>query len=326
MSMKKKVVIIGGGTGTFAILSALKRYDVDIAAIITMMDSGGSTGRLRDQYGVLPPGDIRQALVALSDSDKMWRRLFLYRFETGDLKGHNFGNIFLTALEKVTHDFEKSIETAQTILHTKGSVIPVTLYKTHIVATLTDGTIIKTEALIDIKEKRKPIQSLALLRKVASNPRAITALQEANLIIVAPGDLYTSILPNFMFNDIIQNFRSSKSPKVLISNLMNKNGQTDEFKLSDYIRVLSEYLGENPFSHILVNETPIPKEIITHYEQVGENTVLTDLSSDNKVTLYKKDFISDHIYKSGKGDILERSLLRHDGRKVAHFLWKNFLR
>ena len=291
-----------------------------------MMDSGGSTGRLRDQYGVLPPGDIRLALVALSDSDKMWRRLFLYRFENGDLQGHNFGNIFLTALEKVTHNFERTIEAAQSILHTRGSIIPVTLNKTHLVATLKDGTLLKTEALIDIKEKRASIKKLALLKQVPSNPKAVQAILESDLIIIGPGDLYTSVLPNFMFADVVRAYQKSKAVKVFMSNLMNKFGQTDDFALSDYLNVYKKYLGNDPFSYVLIHDKPIPSAIISLYAKNGENAVQCDVVSDEKITIYKNDFISDHIYTSAKGDILSRSLLRHDGRKVGKFLKQTFLK
>jgi uncharacterized cofD-like protein len=321
----KKIVVIGGGTGTYAVLSGLRKYDLDVAAIITMMDSGGSTGRLRDQYGVLPPGDIRQALVALSDRDKIWRKLFLYRFSSGDLKGHNFGNLFLMALEKVTHSFETSIEAAESVLHTRGSVIPVTLHKTHIVAALSDGTIIKTEALIDLKEKRAPIQQLTLLKKVPSNPKALEAIKQAELIVIAPGDLYTSILPNFMFKDIVQEYRKSKARKVYIANLMNKVGQTDGFELSQYINVFEKYLGKSPFTDIMVNDKAFPSSVMEHYRSNGESVVECDISSNTKMTLYKKDFISDHVYSAKGGDQLERSLLRHDSSKVAKFIWKQLI-
>ncbi|MFA6005183.1 MAG: gluconeogenesis factor YvcK family protein [Patescibacteria group bacterium] len=316
----KKVVVIGGGTGTFAILSGLKHYPLDISAVINMTDSGGSTGRLRDQYGVLPPGDVRQALVALSDSDKIWRKLFLYRFETGDLQGHNFGNILLAALEKVTRNFERSIEAAESILNTRGSVIPVTLNKTHLVATLADGTVIKTEAFIDVKEQRPRIVNLALIRQTKGNPKAVSAIEKADLIIIAPGDLYTSILPNFMFKDIVQAFKKSTASKVLVANLMNKIGQTDDFALSDYIKVYEKYLGPKPFTHALVNDREIPRTIISLYAESKESSVKCDIRSSEQMTIYKNDFISDHIYGIGKGDILDRSLLRHDGHKVGKLL------
>src|SRR5690606_4001290 len=145
----KKITVLGGGTGTYVVLSGLKKHKLDLAAIVSMMDSGGSTGRLRDQLGVLPPGDLRQCLVALSEAPELWRKLFLYRFENGDLKGHNFGNIFLSALEKVSDDYHTVIDTANYVLQTKGRVIPVTIGKTHLKVEYENGTILKGEGVID---------------------------------------------------------------------------------------------------------------------------------------------------------------------------------
>ena len=145
----KKITVIGGGTGSYVVLTALKTLPLDLAAIVTMMDSGGSTGRLRDQLGVLPPGDLRQCLVALSEAPELWRKLFLYRFENGDLKGHNFGNLFLSALEKVSEDYNTVLDTVSYVLKTKGKVIPVTFDKTHLCVQYESGTIIKGEGNID---------------------------------------------------------------------------------------------------------------------------------------------------------------------------------
>src|SRR3989344_4242384 len=202
---KKRVVVIGGGTGTFVALTGLKKYPVHLSAIITMMDSGGSTGRLRDQLGVLPPGDLRQALVALAESDKLWRDLFLYRFVNGDLKGDNFGNIFISALEKVTGSIEAAVECAGMILDTRGDAIPVTFTDSQLCVELADGRIIKGETHIDEPEEldiRPRITRAYLEPNAQANQQAITALQKADLIVIGPGDLYTSIIPNLLVDGI----------------------------------------------------------------------------------------------------------------------------
>lgn len=322
MQQSKKVTIIGGGTGTYVTLSGLKHYPLKLTAIITMTDSGGSTGKLRDQYGVLPPGDVRQALVALADSAQIWRELFLYRFHNGDFQGHNFGNLFLTVLEKLTGSFQESIELAQTLLKTKGEIIPVTLEKTHLNAMLIDGTIIKTEAIIDKKVKRPPIDKLFLNSPVKVNQKALINLKSTQVIILAPGDLYTSILPVFMFKEFVQAFKQSQAKKVLILNLMNKLGQTDNFRASDFLKVYEKTLGENCFDYILVNNKPINKRILTHYQNSHESVVVNDLKSTTSLKILETDLISQKSYLKNQGDELARSILRHDSDKLARFIYE----
>jgi uncharacterized cofD-like protein len=192
----KKATVIGGGTGTFVVLSGLKNMHLDLGVIVTMMDSGGSTGRLRDQLGVLPPGDLRQCLVALSEAPELWRKLFLYRFEKGDFEGHNFGNIFLSALEKVSSDYNQVLETASYVLKTKGKVIPVTLDKAHLCAEYENGTVLKGEGLIDENNGETSRIRRAFLEPVPRvNPLAVDRIRESDYIVIGPGDLYTSIIP-----------------------------------------------------------------------------------------------------------------------------------
>jgi len=321
----QEVVVIGGGTGTFVSLFGLKKYPVALSAIITMTDSGGSSGKLRDQYGVLPPGDIRQALVALSESEHIWRELFLYRFEKGDFQGHNFGNVFLTVLEKLTNNFEKSIELAQEVLKTKGQVIPVTLENGHINARLKDGTVIKTEALIDQKVKREKIVELSLDHTIKANPKAIAAIRNAKVIIVGPGDLYTSVLPVFTLNEIVQAYKDSKAKKVLVLNLMNKLGQTDNFQASNFLEVYSQYLGANPFNYILANNLPLTLEVVKRYNEYGESEVKNDLVSSPHCQILHGDLASEIVYQNLAADTLKRSLIRHDPEKLASFIWKKII-
>ena len=325
MQTRKRIVVLGGGTGTFVTLYGLKQYPVDLTAIVTMTDSGGSTGKLRDQYGVLPPGDVRQALIALSDSDQIWRELFLYRFENGDFQGHNFGNIFLTVLEKLTQSFEKSIELAQTILKTKGNVIPVTLEKADINAQLVDGSIVQTEALIDEKIKRPPIAKLFFNKKVKVNPKVAYYLKKADLIIVAPGDLYTSILPLFTFKEVVHHFKNSKAKKAIILNLMNKLGQTDDFTAQDFIKVYEKNLGNQAFDYAIVNNATVDPKIKEHYTAFGENEVVNNLVSTDKLQVLNGDLISSVAYQKSQADKLSRSILRHDSTKLAKFLWEQVI-
>lgn len=325
MQKFKEIVIIGGGTGTYVTLFGLKQYPVNLSAIISMTDSGGSTGKLRDQYGVLPPGDVRQALVALSESEQIWRELFLYRFANGDFEGHNFGNLFLSVLEKLTGSFEKSINLAQTILKTKGEVIPVTLQKSHLNAQLVDGSILKTEALIDQKVKRLPIKKIFLNKPTQVNQKALEALKKAELIILSPGDLYTSILPVFMFKEIVQYYQQSSAKKVLVLNLMNKLGQTDNFQASDFVKVYIQHLGPNCFDYVIVNNHPIDKQVLAHYAKSGESQVINNLQSTTKLKIFAADLISQAKIQKQAGDKLTRSLLRHDSYKLAKFIFEQII-
>lgn len=314
-----RIVVMGGGTGTFAVLSGLKHYPVTLSAIITMMDSGGSTGRLRDQYGVLPPGDVRQALVALSDSDKLWRELFVYRFKSGDLKGHTFGNLILMALETISGTIEAAIERAQQILHTKGTVIPVTLKKTHIEAELENGTVLTSEKSIDtILEK--PIKTVRLTKQVKANPKAVEALLHADAIIVGPGDVYTSIVPNFLFPEINEAYKQSRAKKIFVANLMNKHGQTDGFTLEDYIRTYEYYMGKKPFSQLLCNSEPFPPEMASHYKEAGETPVVYSGDMCRFIPVTYAPLLSSEISQKVSGDTLKRSIARHDPAKLAQSL------
>ena len=220
---KLKIVVVGGGTGTYVVLSGLKKYPVDLTAIITMMDSGGSSGRLRDELGVLPPGDVRQCLVALANSSKLLRDMFNYRFEEGDLKGHTFGNIFLSTFVKTTGSMKKAIEEVGKILRIQGTVVPVTYANSDLCVEFEDGTIIEGETHIDEvekMEKRTRIKRAFLKPSVAANPDAKEAIEKADVIVIGPGDLYTSIIPNLLVNGIKSAISNSKAKKIYVLNLI----------------------------------------------------------------------------------------------------------
>jgi uncharacterized cofD-like protein len=317
----KKVTVIGGGTGTYVVLSGLKKYDLDLAAIVSMMDSGGSTGRLRDQLGVLPPGDLRQCLVALSEAPDLWRRLFLYRFENGDLKGHNFGNIFLSALEKVSDNYDQVMETANYVLKTKGQVIPVTFEKTHLSVKYEDGTVIEGEGNIDEDNPNESrIVDAFLHPHVKPNPDAIDRIKDSDYIIIGPGDLYTSIVPVLLVDDMKEALQNSKAKIVYILNLMTKAGQTTDYKASDFINDMTTYLGRTP-DICISHKGPIPQNILEWYAEHKEQPVQNDLTQDNfKGTMKEEDVINTtHIAKSSS-DSLTRSILRHDSEKLSQLL------
>ena len=246
----KNIVVIGGGTGTYTVLSGLKKYTPNLTAIVTMADDGGSSGELRDELGVLPPGDIRQCLVALSKSSKTMRQLLGYRFESGKLKGHSFGNIFLSALEKVTGSFSDALEEASQILNISGKIIPVTLQKTELCAKLKMGKIICGETNLQKTSFVNNLSELTLRPAVEINPEAVKAIKKASLIVIGPGNFYASLLPNLLVKGMKEAIRQSRAKKVFVCNLMTKKGHTDNFTVSDFVDVLETYLGKK--SQLLV--------------------------------------------------------------------------
>lgn len=331
----KNIVVIGGGTGTFVVLSALKNYPVNLTAVVSMMDSGGSTGRLRDQYGVLPPGDIRQALVALSEESKIWRELFTYRFAGGDLDGHNFGNIFLSTVEKLSGSLPKAITLSQKLLKTKGAVLPVTLKNTSLQAELENGQVIYGQHQIDEigKNWEFPVNRIVKIwstPKAKINPQVCQVFQKADYIILGPGDLYTSLLPNFLVTGMSQCVVKSRAKKVFVVNLMTKRGQTDNFTAKTFVDELKKYIKGMSLDYVLVNNGKIQKHVADWYAKTAEvEPVKNDLkatgkvgSQTNRTKVITADIVSKGIYGKTISDRIQRSLIRHDPQKLGKALAK----
>lgn len=323
----KNIVVIGGGTGTFTVLSGLKKYpDVNLKAIVSMADNGGSTGLLRTELGVLPPGDIRQCLIALSNSPKVLSDLFMYRFEDGRLSGHNFGNIFLSALEKTTGDFEQAIIEAGKILNISGEVIPVSLEPMNLRAELADGAIVEGESSIDSARPNadQPIKRLFLNPSVHATWRAIDAIKTADLVILGPGDLYTSLMPNLLVQGLVESLRMTRARKVYICNLMTKHGQTNNFKASDFVRELERYIGPGIFDTIMVNTEKPNEDVLKHYGSEAEYWVEPDIEAIERAgyKVVTGNFLSTTIAPKIKADELKRSLLRHHSDTLGEVLYK----
>ncbi len=307
----KKVVVIGGGTGVFVVLSGLKNFPIELSAIVTMADNGGSSGILREEFGVLPPGDIRRALVALSSSSPLLARLFRYRFPKGKgLKGHSFGNLFLSAMEQITGNFTRGVEEASLLLGVKGKVIPVTLGKTHLNARLEDGTIIKGETNIDIPQYdgNIKIDDVFLRPQAKANPIAKKAIREADAIVIGPGDLYTSLIPNFLVKGIKEEIRKSKAKKIYISNIMTKYGETTGFSASNFLKVLENYLGKNVIDYVIINTAKPQGKYLAKYKKEKAEPVKYNrkLLQSRK----KPKFIFARLLRKG-------NFLRHDPHKLA---------
>jgi uncharacterized cofD-like protein len=318
-----RVVTVGGGTGTYICLSALKEYPVQLSAIVTMMDSGGSTGKLRDQLGVLPPGDVRQALVALSDCPEIWRKLFSYRFDNGDLKGHSFGNLFISSLEKITGSTVDAIGYAERLLQTKGHVIPVTLTKSNLCAKYADGKTLFGEATIDESIYNESKLSYIYLDPPAEvNLDAKRALERADAIIFGPGDLHTSILPNLLIENMPEVLSYTKAKKIYVVNLMTRKGQTDNFKASDFVDEFSKYLYPAKLDYVLVNSTRPSKELADWYYQTdGTVPVKDDLGGCyGDAVVLRRNLLSKTKFYQSVADRVKRSLIRHDPDSLGRVL------
>jgi uncharacterized cofD-like protein len=319
----KKVTVLGGGTGSFVVLNGLKEFEFDINAIVTMMDSGGSTGRLRDQLGVLPPGDLRQCLVALSEAPELWRQLFLYRFENGDLKGHNFGNLFLSALEKVSTNYQEVIDTASYVLQTKGKVLPITFEKTHLCVEYDSGVVIKGEGNIDEDNpERSRIKRAFLDPYVDCNVEAKERIEDTDYLVVGPGDLYTSIIPILLVDHLQDVVKKSNAKIIYIMNLMTKAGQTTDYTAYDHVKDVTKYLGRAPET-VILNNAPIPDEIHEWYASHQEHIVVNDLVKNGyEGNIIEADIVDNSQFVKKSSDDLTRSILRHHSQKLTQVLLK----
>lgn len=325
---RKKIVTIGGGTGSFTLLNGLKKYPVDISAIVSMADDGGSTGILRDELGVLPPGDVRQCLVALSDSSEMLRKLMNYRFDKGGLKGHNFGNLFLSALEKINGNFSKGIEEAIKILNVKGEVIPVTNTDTNLFMELKNGKKLRGEEDINhnFNIEKVGIKKNYLFPRAKANKKAIKKITAADVIVIGPGNHYCSIIPNLLVDGICEAIKKSRAKIVFNCNLTNKKGQTEDFDLDRYVLEINKYIGKNRIDFAIFNTKKPAGNLIKKYEkQEGKNMIVNFDEKDNhgrKFKVIKADMISRKKIKNNSNDPISdnRSFIRHDGAKLAKVL------
>lgn len=322
----KNIVTIGGGTGSFTLLSGLKKYPINISAIVSMADDGGSTGVLRDELGVLPPGDVRQCLVALSDSSDILRKLMNYRFEKGGLAGHNFGNLLLSALEKITGNFSSGVEEAAKILNVKGEVIPVTNDDMRLAIKLKNGKIILGEKELDHNKEIQTIgiEKINLESRVTAYPRTLEKIKKANFIIIGPGDLYGSILPNLLVSGVSEAIKKSKAKVIYNCNLTNKKGQTSDFAIDDYVSMINKYIGKDRINFVTFNNKKPAKKLIVKYEKMEGKGIIVSFDK-NKVRSYKiiqADLLHRIKIKFDDNDSVSttRSFIRHDSERLAKLI------
>jgi len=320
---KKKVVVVGGGTGTYQVLTGLKKYPLELSAVISMCDSGGSTGRLRKELGILPPGDVRRAILALSDlpfAQKTLEEVFNFRFENGKtLAGHSLGNILIAALVQITGSMDRAIKEAARILNASGHIYPVTLDKTNLVAILDDGTRIFGETNIDMRKiKTKiPIRNVYISPKAGIFYDAAQAIKGADLVVFGPGDLYTSLIPTLLTSGMKEALLKTDAKIVYVVNLMTKRGETDGFAASNFVEEFGKYLEEaaDKLNYVIVNKkiNSSKEKIASWYRRYGCTPVKDDLTKLKK----KLD------YKLITGEFVDNTtLLRHNPEKLAKAIIK----
>lgn len=306
-----KIVVIGGGTGLPNVLMGLKQYTSNLTAVVSMADSGGSTGKLRDEFGMLPPGDIRRSLIALSEETPMLKKLFAARFDRGTLAGHSFGNLFITALREVTGSDEQALIEANKILNVRGQALPVTLNNTHLHARLQNGKLIVGETNIDIPKHNPKLRITEVFLKPHARAyrRAVDAIRDADLIVIGPGDLYTSVIANLLVQGIPEAIRRSKAKKVYVCNLMTKHGETDGYTAADHLREVDRYL-RSKVAYIVVN-SKIPKSaLLRRYAREHSFMVENDFPQ-----------LADLDAEVVQANLLrEPVLVRHDAEKLGTVL------
>lgn len=317
MNPNSKIVAIGGGTGLSILLRGLKSYFSDITAIVNVVDDGGSSGVLREDLSMLPPGDIRNCILALASEEPVLQELFAYRFNEGSLKNQSFGNLMIAAMVGISDNFEDAISKISDIFALQGKVLPATNEDVHLVARLNDGTIVKGESRIpyQVLKKKTPIKEVYLTPKcVKGQPDAIKSIEQADIIFIGPGSLYTSLIPNLLVDGIHQAIVKSPAVKIYVSNLMTQPGETDDFSISDHIKAILSHTDDLVLDYVIANNKVVSKEIKEKYKKEDSDLIFIT-KEDRKffkkmhIGIIENDFIE---VKSG--------YVRHDVNKVIQHL------
>lgn len=310
--MIPKVVVIGGGTGLSVLLRALKKFRVDITAVVTVADDGGSSGILRDELDIPPPGDVRNVLVALSEGEPLIEKVFQHRFSHGNgISGHSLGNLLLAAMTSITGDFVSGIKEISRVLNIRGRVLPSANQGVILSAKMKDGTIVQGESKIPLAKKEIDYVFLNT-PDVKALPESVEAILEADLIIMGPGSLYTSIIPNLLVPEIQEAVCHAPGKKVYICNVMTQNGETTNFTASDHVKALLKHVDCNRLlDMIVVNEADIPMNVLRRYIEKGAVPVVCDLE---QLQQYAPVVIHDHFVK------FDEPFIRHDAKKISRLL------
>lgn len=311
---KPNIVVIGGGTGMPVLLKGLKNLPINLTTIVTVADDGGSSGKLRSIKDAPAPGDIRNVLTALADEESTLAKLFQYRFDDNDtdLSGHAIGNMVLVAISEITGDFHGGIEELSKMLQIKGTVLPIVNESVSLYAQMTDGSIVNGESNIPLVNKK--IERV-FLNKINLKPakNVLKAIEEADLIVISPGSLYTSILPNLILPEVLQALKSTKADKVYVCNLMTQLGETCEYTAGDHVQAIYDHIGETVLDGIIVHNQPINQSAKQRYAEEKSEPVIYDLER-----------LKDYNLKVIERDIIDpkQEVLRHDTEKVANILYE----
>lgn len=318
------LVVLGGGTGSYALLCGLKHYAKNITALVNMSDNGGSTGALRDEYGVLPPGDVRQCLVALSEIGEA-RELFNYRFDSGSFEGHSFGNLFLAAAEKLTGSFENGVELASEMLRIQGAVRPITQDNVHVRMKTVDGKIFEGEDIISYLDFSSSRPEIWLEPDAAITDNSRKAILDADMIIIAPGNLYGSLAPVLKVSGVAEAIKESRAKTVYVCNLMTHHGQTDNFSVIDLADEIERIAGLQILDYVLYNNNYPSPETVKNYAEEGATPVLSGRNVNQRHwTGIASDLLANSVPQIPDGDKLasHRTLIRHDSSLTARSLMR----
>lgn len=315
--MNKKVVILGGGTGTSTLVRGLKQFPVDISVVVSVCDDGRSTGKLRQEFDIPAVGDLRKVLAALSDTEPLFESLLEYRFNTtSDLNGHTVGNLLLAALCNITGNVSDGIKSLSKVLNIKGRVLPLTEDNVTLIGVMQDDSVVEGEHNITMSEKA--IKDIHYKQEPLVNPSVIKTIKEADMIILSMGSLYTSISCNLICKDVIDAIDESKGKILYVCNMFTQPGETDDFTVSDHINVLNNYLGKRKIQTVIVNDGKIPKKYINKYHREEEkDPVVIDNVSLNKmdVNVIKDNFIT-----------IESGSLKHDAIKLSLKIFEDIIK
>lgn len=312
-----KVVVIGGGTGQSVFLRGLKYFTKNITAIVTVADDGGGSGVLREDLGMLPPGDIRNCLLALADIEPTMNEVMQYRFDDGVLKGQSFGNLFLAAMNGLYGNFETAVYKLSEIFAITGRVLPVTLEDVNLVARLKNGKIIKGESAIpkEVKMSKSAIGEIWLEPKEAKPlDDVINSIHDADIIIMGPGSLYTSVIPNLLIEGVVDAIKSSDAPKVYISNIMTQPGETDNYNVLDHVKAIVNHCGENIIDYVIVNNEILPKDVFNLYKKDGASQVLLDKQQKDKLKSLGIRAIEKNLIE------IKNNYIRHDAKYISNIV------
>ncbi len=302
----KKVVVIGGGNGQSTLVKGLKKFPLDITAIVTVADNGRSTGKLREEFHIPAVGDVRRVLISLAETEPLVEKLFNYTFDTiSDLNGHKLGNLILAGATEITGSLSEGVESLSKVFNLKGKVIPLTEDYVTLMAKMEDGSIVEGEEEITFANKK--IDKVYYKEEPTINPSAIKALENADAIVLSMGSLYTSIIPNLLSRDIINSIDKSNAKIIYVSNMMTQPGETDNFTVSDHVNLLNSYLGKRKIDSVIVNNKMIDLELIERYKVKEQKAqVVTDYENLKNVNLIEDDLF-----------IVENKMIRHDSLKLA---------